>query len=57
MAMQKKNLDDNLPFQAMVGIFLHIYSRGFFKKELISFDYGWAWFSCYNMSIGTNNKS
>jgi hypothetical protein len=30
---KKKNLDDNLPFQAMVGIFVHIYSRGFKKKN------------------------
>jgi hypothetical protein len=38
----KKGLDDSLPFQAMVDIFLQIYFRGVFSRELTSFDFKWA---------------
>jgi hypothetical protein len=32
MAMQEKGLDDNLPFQVMVGFFYKYVPRGFLKK-------------------------
>jgi hypothetical protein len=36
----KKGLDDNLPFQAMVGFFLQIYFRGVFQHLLILNEHG-----------------
>jgi hypothetical protein len=44
----EKGLDDNLPFQAVVGFFFADLFRGFSKKST-SFDSGWAWFSCCNI--------
>jgi hypothetical protein len=42
----KKNLDDNLPLQAMAYFFLQICSKGDFSREHTSIDPLWAWVTC-----------
>jgi hypothetical protein len=51
----KKGLDDNLPYQLVAGFFLQICSKGGFSRKLTCFYSRWAWFSCYNTSIGTSS--
>jgi hypothetical protein len=57
MAMQKKTWMTTYLFKQWLAFFYRSIPRGGFLRELTSLDSGWAWFSCYNMNIGTNSKS
>jgi hypothetical protein len=52
---EKKTLDDNLPFQPMVGFFLWICSNGGFSKESTSLNFQWTCVTCYHIGLWISN--